>query len=87
MAIVNSHEAVRKLRDAGMDESQAEAIVDIIESSSTTLMTKDDASLLESRIEAKVQGVKADVYRALWIQGAGIVAIVGTFIAISTALS
>ena len=87
MAIVGTLEAVRKLRDAGMEESQAEAVVEIIGTSSTSLMTKDDASLLESRIEAKVQGVKADVYRALWIQGAGIVAIVGTFIAISTALS
>ena len=62
-----------------MNESQAEAVVDIIESSSTILVTKADATLLESRIEAKI-------YRALLIQGAGIVAIVGTFIAIGTAL-
>lgn len=62
-----------------MDESQTEAIADIIESSSTNLMTKADATLLESRIETKS-------YRALWIHGAGIVAILGTFIAIGTAL-
>jgi hypothetical protein len=42
-------------------------------------MTKDDAAVLKADI-------KADVYRALWIQGIGIVAIVGTFIAIATAL-
>ena len=62
-----------------MDEAQAEAIVDIIGSASTNLMTKDDASVLRAEI-------KADVFRALWIQGIGIVAIVGTFIAIATAL-
>ena len=79
MAIVDTLEAARKLRDAGMDESQAEAIVEIIGNASTNLMTKDDAAVLKAEI-------KADVYRALWIQGIGIVAIVGTFIAIATAL-
>ena len=79
MAIVDTLEAVRKLRHAGMDESQAEAIVDIISSASAHPMTKDDASFLEATI-------RGDVYRALWIQGAGIVVIVGSFIAIATAL-
>ena len=79
MAIVDTLEAARKLRDAGMDESQAVAIVEIIGNASTNLMTRDDAAVLKAEI-------KADVYRALWIQGIGIVAIVGTFIAIATAL-
>ena len=42
-------------------------------------MTKDDASLLEAKI-------MAGVYRALWIQGASVVAIIGTIIGIATAL-
>ncbi len=79
MAIVDTLEAVRKLRDAGMNESQAEAVVEIIGSSSTNLMTKDDAEILQAKI-------KADVYRALWIQGIGLVAIMGTIVAIATAL-
>lgn len=94
MAIVDTLEAVRKLRNAGMDESQAEAVVEIIGNSSTNLMTKDDAALLESRIGERIQGVKADahrmearLFRALWIQGAGIVAIVGTIVAIAVALT
>ncbi len=86
MAIGDTLEAVRKLRNAGMDESQAEAIVDIIQDASTSLMTKDDALLLEAKVRVDILGLKADVYRALWIQGIGIVAIVGTFIAIATAL-
>ena len=48
MAMVDTLEAVRKLRDAGMDESQAEAIVEIIGSAFNNLMTKDDAALLQS---------------------------------------
>ena len=86
MAMVDTLEAVRRLRNAGMDESQAEAIVEIIGSAFNNLMTKDDAALLKAEVKAQVYGVKADVYRALWIQGAGIVAIVGTFIAVATAL-
>ena len=62
-----------------MNETQAEAVADIIGSASTNLMTKDDAAVLKAEI-------RADVFRALWIQGIGIVAIVGTFIAIATAL-
>ena len=62
-----------------MNETQAEAVVEIIGSASTNLMTKDDAAVLKAEI-------RADVFRALWIQGIGIVAIVGTFIAIATAL-
>jgi hypothetical protein len=81
-----------------MNESQAEAVVEIIGSASTNLMTKDDAAILraeikadaavlKAEIKASVFRIKADVFRALlWIQGAGIVAIVGTFIAIATAL-
>ena len=87
MAIVDTLEAVRKLRDAGMDESQAEAVVEIIRSSSTNLMTKDDAAILRAEVKADILSVKADVYRALWIQGAGIIAIMGTILAITVALT
>ena len=87
MTIVDTLEAVRKLRDAGMDESQAEAVVEIIRSSSTNLMTKDDAAILRAEVKADILSVKADVYRALWIQGAGIIAIMGTILAITVALT
>ena len=43
-------------------------------------MTKGDAVILQAKI-------KADLYRALWIQGIGIVAVFGTIVAIATALS
>ena len=68
MAIVDTLEAVRKLREAGMNETQAEAVVEVIGSASTNLMTKDDAAVLKAEIRADVfrvvYRVKADVYRA-----------------------
>lgn len=51
----------------------------ITQITSTNLMTKNDASLLEAKI-------MAGVYRALWIQGAGIVAVMGTLFGIATVL-
>ena len=37
-------------------------------------------------LDARIAGLEARICRALWIQGAGIVAIVGGFIAIAAAL-
>jgi hypothetical protein len=54
-----------------MNESQAEAVVEIIGNASTNLMTKDDAAVMKAeiradvyRVETGVFRVKADFYRA-----------------------
>ena len=122
MVIVDTLQAVRKLQDSGMDESQAEAIVDIIQSSSTDIMTKNDAAVLRAEVKSEVVSIKAEVkseisslkaevadvkaevksevasikaevyriksevYRVLWIQGIGIVAVMGTLFGIAVAL-
>ena len=52
-----------------------------------TLATQADLAGLESRIDAKLEALEGRIYRALWIQGIGIVAIIGGFIAIAGALS
>ena len=67
--------AADRLRDAGFDDGQARAIVEVYRAAGEQVTTK--AGLAELR---------ADIYRALWIQGVGIVAIVGGFIAIAAAL-
>ena len=67
--------AADRLRDAGFDDAQTRAIVDIHRDAGEDLATKADLAAL-----------RADIYRALWIQGVGIVAIVGTFIAIAASL-
>ena len=77
-------ETVRFLEAAGIEREQAEAIVQAIgrdgEQNGATLATKYDIHRLENdihRLEAQVaaKADRVDLYRALWIQGGGIVAI------------
>ena len=71
--------ATRNLESAGIERQHAEAIAGAMREAVTAdrdeLATKTDLASL-----------RADIYRALWVQGAGIVAIVGGFIAIAAAL-
>ena len=67
--------AADELRNAGFDDKQARAIVEIHRNAREDLTTKGDLADL-----------RADIYRALWIQGTGIVVIIGAFIAIAAAL-
>ena len=82
--------AVRDLEAAGVDRRQAEAIAgtvrQAINADRDTLATQADLAGLESRIDAKLEALEGRIYRALWIQGIGIVAIIGGFIAIAGAL-
>ena len=57
----DTHAAVIALRNAGIDETQAEAIVNTV---------RDAAGADRSELVTR-----GELYRALWIQGAGIVAI------------
>ena len=63
--------AARALEAAGVERPQAEAIASAI-GHTGELATKADISRLENRIS----GLEAHMYRALWIQGGAIVAIV-----------
>ena len=57
------------LKDAGFDDDQAKAIVAAIQDSlGENLVTKSDLKLAIAKL-------RADMYRALWIQGAGLVMI------------
>ena len=85
-------DAMRRLEQAGMERAQAEATVETIREAQSELVTKSDLVLvrsdlaaLESRLLLALAELRADLYRALWIQGAGIVAIVCGFIAIAAA--
>ena len=86
--------AVPALRNSGLDEGPAIAIVNTVrdaqsasldevatkvdlEASVTVVRADLEASVTVVRadLEASVAGLRADFYRALWIQGAGLVAI------------
>ena len=73
----------RKLREAGVETKQAEAHAEAARTIRAGLATKADldASLdsLETRFDARIATLRADIYRALWMQ-------TGAFAAIMTAL-
>lgn len=82
--------AARDLEAAGVERHQAEAIAgtvrQAINADREALATQADLAGLESRIDARLEALEGRIYRALWIQGIGIVAIIGGFIAIAGAL-
>ena len=74
--------AARALETAGVERSQAEAIAAAI-GHSGEYATKADVSILQgdlsnlkADIHARLVSLEARLYRALWIQGGAIVAIV-----------
>ena len=71
--------AAQDLEAAGIERKHAEAIAKVVDQGDERAATKAD-------LEAAIAGLRADLYRALWIQGVGIVAIVGGFIAIAASL-
>ena len=83
-------DATRRLEKAGMERTQAEATVETIRDAQAELATKadlrSDLAALEYSLRSALSELRADLYRALWIQGAGIVAITCAFIAIAASL-
>ena len=79
----------RDLEATGIERGQAETVAQAIERHGEQLATRDDIKRLEAeiatkfhleRLEASIAALpdRAELYRALWIQGAGIVAILAT---------
>lgn len=73
-AIFDALASARTLRDAGFDNRQAEAVAGVVRHGRAGLSTREDLDKLEARMDARIAALRADIYRALWIQGAGIVA-------------
>ena len=73
---IDTHATIRELEDAGMDSKQAEVVVAAISRSDAELATKSDLKAEIGTIRAEIADLKAEVFRALWIQGAGIVALI-----------
>ena len=76
----DTHAAVRDLRSAGIEEPAAESIVEVVSAATSPLVTRD-------MLTTELAGLRADMYRALWIQGAGIVAVVAGIIGITQAIA
>ena len=75
-ATFDTHAAVKALTRAGVAAEQAEAITDTVRVAvSEGVATKADLDTGLAALDAKIAALKADLYRALWIQGAGLVAV------------
>ena len=87
MAIVDTDTAfdtlahARTLREAGVEGKQAEAHAEAARALRAGLATKADLDSLEMRLDARIADLRADIYRALWVQGAGLVAVMTALIA------
>ena len=67
--------AARDLEAAGIERRQAEAIAKAINHGDERAATKADLATAIAELKADNASLRADLYRALWIQGGAIVAI------------
>ncbi len=79
---LDTQAGVCKLRSAGMGEQSAESVVEVVGEVMSALVTRDVLRTELADVRAEMAEFRADIYRALWIQGAGIVAVVGGIVAI-----
>ena len=65
------------LREAGFDRSQAEGVAGVVRAGRAGLAglaTKADIAAVRADLRADIAALRADIHRALWMQGAGLVA-------------
>ena len=67
--------AAQDLEAAGFERRQAEAIAKAINHGDERTATKADLATAIAELKADNASLRADLYRALWIQGGAIVAI------------
>ena len=75
----NPLEAARDLEAAGVERKQAEAHAEALRQAAIAgrdeFATKADLTELRAELRADLAGLEARMYRALWIQGGAIIAI------------
>ncbi len=89
--------ALRKLESVGFTSAQADALDDAIEArlhdgsdrvamqsdlDTLRVAMKSDLDVLRAAMKSDLDALRAEMYRALWIQGTGIVAMVGVMLAV-----
>ena len=84
--------AAKALREAGFEDRQAEAVIGVVrhavDADRDSLATKAAFAALRADINtgfaalrADLDTLRADIYRALWAQGAGLVVVMAALIA------
>ncbi len=73
---------LRTLEAAGFSSAQADALTDAMDA---RLHTGESGVATNGELHRAVDGLRAEIYRALWVQGVGIVAVVGVLLAVAKA--
>ena len=80
--------AAQELWASGISDAQAEAIAAAMRKAvKDHAASRADVAELRAESKADKAALRADLYRALWIQGAGIVAVIGSLMVIAGAFS
>ncbi|MDE2933540.1 MAG: hypothetical protein OXS47_06675 [Chloroflexota bacterium] len=86
----NSREAVQKLLGRGLPEPAADGIVEVVEDATSPLVTRDilhaELQVVRAEFGQLRAEMRADLYRALWVFGTGMVAAVGVIVGVANAL-
>ena len=72
----DTHEFVSKLREAGFDEKQAEAVVRAVASAQGELVTRD---YLDLKLEKEFAPIRAELLVIKWMMGALIAIAIANF--------
>ncbi|MDE0129166.1 MAG: hypothetical protein OXQ86_06330 [Gammaproteobacteria bacterium] len=78
----DTHAEIRKLERAGCPKTQAEAMVDLVSRAPLNIRTAKALERLSFQVEtnmatkADIADLRADIFRALWIQGASLAALI-----------
>ena len=80
----DTRKAVQKLRQQGLTERAADGIVEVVEEATNTVVTAD---ILRAEMAAFRGEFRAEMWRAFWIFGTGIVAAGGAITTLANVLS
>ena len=72
----DTRRAFQKLLQQGLPEPAADGIVEVVEEATNAVVTRDI-------LRAEMAEMRADMYRAFWIFGTGIVASLGVIVAVA----
>ncbi|MCY3656213.1 MAG: hypothetical protein OXG95_06335 [Chloroflexi bacterium] len=68
----DAERAARRLTDAVMEQRAANGVVDVVATATTRLATEASLNAGLSALREELAGLRVDMYRALWLQGMGI---------------
>ena len=77
----DTHKFVRKLKEAGFDEKQAEGLTDAMRSAieESELVTRRDLREMEQRLDNKFEAMKGDMTLVKWMMGALVAMAIANF--------